>query len=253
MRMQYTFAGFTKESDALLCRAIDAAQELGHTYVGTEHLLLALLRQNTEAAAFLAQKNITGVQVGQLMLQQIGQGHPTRLSPRDFTQALCHCLDRAFLEGRLSPQGKAAPQHLLGALLEAPATAGRMLAQLGTQPTAVAKEYGRSLGKTPLFAQQPHPAAGMRGTAHIAEKYGRDLTALAERDQLDPVFGRDEELLRMEQILVRRRKNNPCLVGEPGVGKTAVVEGLARRIAAGQAPPQLCGKRILSLDTSYLA
>ncbi len=252
MRMQYTFAGFTKESDALLCRAIDAAQELGHTYVGTEHLLLALLRQNTEAAAFLAQKNITGVQVGQLMLQQIGQGHPTRLSPRDFTQALCHCLDRAFLEGRLSPQGKAAPQHLLGALLEAPATAGRMLAQLGTQPTAVAKEYGRSLGKTPLFAQQPHPAAGMRGTAHIAEKYGRDLTALAERDQLDPVFGRDEELLRMEQILVRRRKNNPCLVGEPGVGKTAVVEGLARRIAAGQAPPQLCGKRILSLDIASL-
>ena len=176
--MQYTFGGFSKESNEVLCGAIRAAQELGHTYVGTEHLLLALLRQNADTAAFLAQKHVTGGQVGQLMLQQIGRGHPTRLSPRDFTPALCHCLDRALIDGRLSQRGKTTPQHLLGALLEAPSTAGRMLAQLGTQPAAAAKEYGRNLGKTPLFAQQPHPVSGMRGTPHSAEKYGRDLTVV---------------------------------------------------------------------------
>ncbi len=250
--MYYVFDGFSNESCAVLCEAIAAAQGLGHTYVGTEHLLLALLRKSDDAALFFAQKRITGEQVGRLLVQQVGQGQPTRLSPRDFTPALCRCLDAALVEGKLCRRGKAAPPQLLGALLEAPATAGRMLAQLGAQPTAAAKEYGRHTSRAPLFAQPPHPAAGMRGAAHSAEKYGRDLTALAERDQLDPVFGRDDELLRVEQILVRRRKNNPCLVGEPGVGKTAVVEGLARRIAAGQAPQLLCGKRIFALDIASL-
>lgn len=249
--MHYRFNGFSKESDAALDEAIRAAQEMGHTYVGTEHLLLALLRQDADAASFLAEKRITSGQVGRLLLDQIGRGAPTRLSPRDFTPALCRCLDQAAAEGRLSARGKVTPEHLLGALLETPSTAGELLCRLGAQPSATAREYGRRIGKAPLFPQQPHPAAA-RGAAHSAEKYGHDLTALAAQDKLDPVIGRDDELLRMEQILLRRRKNNPCLVGEPGVGKTAVVEGLARRIAEGKAPLQLCEKRILSLDIASL-
>ena len=157
-----------------------------------------------------------------------------------------------MIEAKAVSDGKAEPVHLLAALLEAPATAGRILVQLGVEPAAAAKECGRRMGKFPLFQQTPRPVTSPRGAARAAEKYGKDLTSLAEQDKLDPVLGRDSELLRMEQILVRRRKNNPCLVGEPGVGKTAVVEGLARRVAAGQVPPQLRGKRILSLDITSL-
>ena len=198
------------------------------------------------------ERQVYGYQVGRLLREQVGCGRRTRLSPRDFTPALSKCVDCAVIEAKAVSDGKVEPVHLLAALLEAPATAGRILVQLGVEPAAAAKECGRRMGKFPLFQQTPRPVTSPRGAARAAEKYGKDLTSLAEQDKLDPVLGRDSELLRMEQILVRRRKNNPCLVGEPGVGKTAVVEGLARRIAAGQVPPQLRGKRILSLDITSL-
>ena len=249
----YTFSGFSKAGNAVVRGAIAAAQDMGHTYVGTEHLLLALARDDTgEAAAFLLERQVYGYQVGRLLREQVGCGRRTRLSPRDFTPALSKCVDCAVIEAKAVSDGKVEPVHLLAALLEAPATAGRILVQLGVEPAAAAKECGRRMGKFPLFQQTPRPVTSPRGAARAAEKYGKDLTSLAEQDKLDPVLGRDSELLRMEQILVRRRKNNPCLVGEPGVGKTAVVEGLARRIAAGQVPPQLRGKRILSLDITSL-
>ena len=251
--MNYTFSGFSKAGNAVVRGAIAAAQDMGHTYVGTEHLLLALARDDTgEAAAFLLERQVYGYQVGRLLREQVGCGRRTRLSPRDFTPALSKCVDCAVIEAKAVSDGKVEPVHLLAALLEAPATAGRILVQLGVEPAAAAKECGRRMGKFPLFQQTPRPVTSPRGAARAAEKYGKDLTSLAEQDKLDPVLGRDSELLRMEQILVRRRKNNPCLVGEPGVGKTAVVEGLARRIAAGQVPPQLRGKRILSLDITSL-
>ena len=251
--MNYTFSGFSKAGNAVVRGAIAAAQDMGHTYVGTEHLLLALVRDDTgEAAAFLLERQVYGYQVGRLLREQVGCGRRTRLSPRDFTPALSKCVDCAVIEAKAVSDGKVEPVHLLAALLEAPATAGRILVQLGVEPAAAAKECGRRMGKFPLFQQTPRPVTSPRGAARAAEKYGKDLTSLAEQDKLDPVLGRDSELLRMEQILVRRRKNNPCLVGEPGVGKTAVVEGLARRIAAGQVPPQLRGKRILSLDITSL-
>ena len=231
--MNYTFSGFSKAGNAVVRGAIAAAQDMGHTYVGTEHLLLALVRDDTgEAAAFLLERQIYGYQVGRLLREQVGCGRRTRLSPRDFTPALSKCVDCAVIEAKAVSDGKVEPVHLLAALLEAPATAGRILVQLGVEPAAAAKECGRRMGKFPLFQQTPRPVTSPRGAARAAEKYGKDLTSLAEQDKLDPVLGRDSELLRMEQILVRRRKNNPCLVGEPGVGKTAVVEGLARRFGA---------------------
>ncbi len=251
--MHYTFSGFSKEGNTVLCGALTAAQEMGHTYVGTEHLLLSLLRNDlSEAASYLAEKRVFSCQVGQMLVQQIGCGRRTRLSPRDFTLSLCRCLDDAYTQAHAAAGGRVQPSHLLSALLEAPATAGRMLARLGVEPVAAAKEYGRRMGRQAFFPAAQRPDIPARGTAHTAERYGRDLTALAAQEKLDPVLGRDAELLRVEQILVRRRKNNPCLVGEPGVGKTAVVEGLAQRIAAREAPPQLAGKRILSLDVASL-
>ena len=219
--MNYTFSGFSKAGNAVVRGAIAAAQDMGHTYVGTEHLLLALARDDTgEAAAFLLERQVYGYQVGRLLREQVGCGRRTRLSPRDFTPALSKCVDCAVIEAKAVSDGKVEPVHLLAALLEAPATAGRILVQLGVEPAAAAKECGRRMGKFPLFQQTPRPVTSPRGAARAAERYGKDLTSLAEQDKLDPVLGRDSELLRMEQILVRRRKNNPCLVGEPGVGKT---------------------------------
>ena len=251
--MNYTFSGFSKAGNAVVRGAIAAAQDMGHTYVGTEHLLLALARDDTgEAAAFLLERQVYGYQVGRLLREQVGCGRRTRLSPRDFTPALSKCVDCAVIEAKAVSDGKVEPVHLLAALLEAPATAGRILVQLGVEPAAAAKECGRRMGKFPLFQQTPRPVTSPRGAARAAEKYGKDLTSLAEQDKLDPVLGRDSELLRMEQILVRRRKNNPCLVGEPGVGKTALAEGLAQRIASRNVPRMLQGRRLLALDMASL-
>ena len=236
--MNYTFSGFSKAGNAVVRGAIAAAQDMGHTYVGTEHLLLALARDDTgEAAAFLLERQVYGYQVGRLLREQVGCGRRTRLSPRDFTPALSKCVDCAVIEAKAVSDGKVEPVHLLAALLEAPATAGRILVQLGVEPAAAAKECGRRMGKFPLFQQTPRPVTSPRGAARAAEKYGKDLTSLAEQDKLDPVLGRDSELLRMEQILVRRRKNN--LSGgragrrQDGCGGRA---GPAHRRGTGAAP-----------------
>ena len=153
--MNYTFSGFSKAGNAVVRGAIAAAQDMGHTYVGTEHLLV---RDDTgEAAAFLLERQVYGYQVGRLLREQVGCGRRTRLSPRDFTPALSKCVDCAVIEAKAVSDGKVEPVHLLAALLEAPATAGRILVQLGVEPAAAAKECGRRMGKFPLFQQTPRP------------------------------------------------------------------------------------------------
>lgn len=162
-RMNYTFSGFSKAGNAVVRGAIAAAQDMGHTYVGTEHLLLALVRDDTgEAAAFLLERQVYGYQVGRLLREQVGCGRRTRLSPRDFTPALSKCVDCAVIEAKAVSDGKVEPVHLLAALLEAPATAGRILVQLGVEPAAAAKECGRRMGKFPLFQQTPRPVTSPR-------------------------------------------------------------------------------------------
>ena len=169
--MNYTFSGFSKAGNAVVRGAIAAAQDMGHTYVGTEHLLLALARDDTgEAAAFLLERQVYGYQVGRLLREQVGCGRRTRLSPRDFTPALSKCVDCAVIEAKAVSDGKVEPVHLLAALLEAPATAGRILVQLGVEPAAAAKECGRRMGKFPLFQQTPRPVTSPRGAARAAEK-----------------------------------------------------------------------------------
>ena len=248
----FWYKGFARPAGAVINDAIHVAQEMGHTYVGTEHLLMALLRTDTtDAACFLVEKQIYGYRVGRVLTQRIGQGKRTHLSPRDFSQHLSGCLDYAVMEAKATDGGKAMPAHLLTALLEVPCAAGEILTQLGLEPALAAKEYGRRNGRLPLYSAPPPRPQG-RPAGRVAEKYGRDLTMLALHGEIDPVLGRDDEILRMEQILARRRKNNPCLIGAPGVGKTAVVEGLALRIAEGKAPAVLREKRILALDIASL-
>ena len=248
----FWYKGFARQAGAVIHDAIRVAQEMGHTYVGTEHLLMALLRTDTtDAACYLVEKQIYGYRVGRVLTQRVGQGKRTHLSARDFTQHLSGCLDYAVLEAKATEGGKATPTHLLTALLEVPCGAGEVLAQLGLEPALAAKEYERRSGKLPLY-NAPPPRPQGRPAGRVAEKYSRDLTLLALHGEIDPVLGRDDEILRMEQILARRRKNNPCLIGAPGVGKTAVVEGLALRIAQGKAPAILREKRILALDIASL-
>lgn len=257
----YTFEGFTRQAGRAVNGALRRAGKMGHTWVGTEHLLLALAGEDTgEAAAFLLEKQVYAFRLGRLLAPQ-GAGAPLRLTPRDFTDNLKKCLDLAALEAKADCVGergnlknvRTGAMHLLTAMLELPCTGRQMLQTLGVEPRAAAREYGRrgNPGRDPLggaAAARPQPRAGGR----TAEKYAQDLTALAMDGLLDPVSARDGELERVEEILMRRRKNNPCLVGEPGVGKTAVVEGLAQRIADGKVPPRLRQKRILSLDVGSL-
>ncbi|MEG2931346.1 MAG: Clp protease N-terminal domain-containing protein, partial [Ruthenibacterium sp.] len=225
-------------------------QRMGALYVGTEHLLLSLLcTAQHEAAVSLLTQRVTYAQVHALLIQKVGAGVPTRLCPCDFTSALGRCMDFAVIEAKSLHADKATPSHLVSALLEAEqTTAGELLRQLGMEPALCLKEYHRMTGRD--ASPQPRPLT--RSSGKTAEKYTRDFTRMAANHQFDPVLGRDEEMLRVMQILSRRRKNNPCLVGEPGVGKTAVVEGIAQRIASGTVPPALSGKRVLALDMASM-
>lgn len=256
----YTFTGFSRQAARAVNGAIRRAGQMGHTFVGTEHLLLALAGEDTgEAAAFLLERRVYAFRLGRMLAQQQGTGAPCRLTPLDFTDELNKCLDLAVLEARTElparPLRRAAQvqaEHLLGALLQLPCAGRQMLTAFGVEPRAAAWEHSRRSAAGREGAGASGARVQQRPGAHMAERFAQDLTALAQEGRLDPVRARDGELERVEEILMRRRKNNPCLVGEPGVGKTAVVEGLAQRIVDGTVPAPLQGRRVLSLDVGSL-
>ena len=247
----YRFTGFTQKANDSLNAAITAAENLGHTYVGSEHILLGLLAESGGMAyQALSARKVTYSEVEAIIKSSIGIGSPTVLSPNDFTPRSKNIIDTAIAQGRGMGHSYIGTEHILmGIIREGSGMAAEILSRMGVQPQDLLNDLMNALGSS---GSQP---AG-RGGADAKEKsdtptlsqFGRDLTVLAMQGKIDPVIGRQKEIERVIQILSRRTKNNPCLIGEPGVGKTAIAEGLALKIATGEVPELLRNKRIVTLD-----
>ncbi len=246
------YKGFSRESDQLLRSAVELAGDLGCEKADTSHLLLAILQQDHGAASrFLAGKQIREQEVR----RQLAENRRTpalHLDRRAFAPDLRRTMDYAIIGAQNAHLSRAEPEHLLCAMLEDDGcAAGMLLASMGLQLTEAVRECRQLSGQFILPYQSRASASVPRGS-RASDKYCRDLTRRAAERELDPVFCRETELNRMVEILCRRQKNNPCLVGEPGVGKTALAEGLAQRIASGCVPQALKGRRLLALDMASL-
>ncbi len=252
--MKYNFNGFTEKANEGLNHAINAAGRMGHTYVGSEHLLLGLLTIGSGVAAGLLNKyNITAEKIEELISFEIGTGTPTKLSPDYFTPRAKRVLEVAMQgAGNLGKKYVGTEHILIGILSEKDNFAIKFLKELGCDVAALTAEALESTGvdiKNVNEINQPQkPEKGGKAKCETLCKYSRDLTEAAKNGKIDPVIGRDTEVERIIQILCRRTKNNPCLIGEPGVGKTAIIEGLSQRIVDGNVPEILLDKKVFTLD-----
>ena len=243
---------FTQRAQNALNHSLKAAGELGHTYIGSEHLLLGLMEEGEGAASkMLKARGLSVRQIRSSIIEFAGSGIPVTLSPTAMTPRTKKIIESAYHAAMQTPVGYIGTEHLLYAILEEKDCVGyKLLNTLGVNITELKNDILAFLGGGKRTEERAR--AGKAGESTALCTYGRDLTALAENGKLDPIVGRETETARVIQILSRRTKNNPCLIGEPGVGKTAVVEGLAARIAEGDVPELLHGKRIVSLDLTAM-
>ena len=250
---------FTPRAQNALRLAQAAAEELGHSYVGSEHLLLGLLREEAGAAhRCLAEQSVTAERARAAVVQIVGTGLAGLAPPQGLTPRAKRVIENAVGESGRTGGGYVGTEHLLlGILRENGTMAMRVLDDLGADPrklqTALLQRMSvvqRLPREAPTRIAAPRREELPRSKA--LEQFTRSLNALAREGKLDPVVGRDREIARCIRILSRRTKNNPVLVGEPGVGKTAVAEGLAQRIVSGDVPEELMGKNILSIDLSAM-
>lgn len=261
MANQNVTPAFSNEAaDALGC-AITIAGQMGHTYIGSEHLLCAFAKSPESAAgALLTRQRIRFRDMVLQLKERVGIGQSTELSENDFSPRLRQLLLNARNYASAKGESYVGTEHILLAMLtDRECAAYSMLCERGD---SVSKLYASISVKNYEPPRFDAPAASKKATAKRSDpsrneypmlsKYGRELTAQAREGQLDPVIGRDTETERMVQILLRRSKNNPCLIGEAGVGKTAVVEGFAQRIAGGTVPQELAEKRVFALDLSAM-
>ena len=248
---------YTKKAFDVLQRAKEAAAKLGNEYIGTEHILLGLtLVQQSVAAKALEGQNVTYHQVMERICEMQGEKQKFYL-PLDMTPRAKRVVERNKQEAVRLGANYVGTEHILLALLREPDTlAITLLEDLGVDIQTLYEDIMLLLGESEA---QPAGVQGMheRPKEEISEtetldKFSRDMTALAKQGKFDPIVGREQEIERIIRILSRRTKNNPCLMGDPGVGKTAIVEGLAQKISDGNVPDTLRHKRILSLDLSAM-
>ncbi|WP_298733111.1 ATP-dependent Clp protease ATP-binding subunit [uncultured Subdoligranulum sp.] len=247
----HSYKGFSGAAARTLYTAVVLAGQQGCSAADTGHLLLAMLQTaQGPAADFLRRKRVTESALRSCVQARSCTGQPHCLRKNDLAPETRKTMEFAVLGAHAASVAKAENEHLLCAMLEDSAcTASVWLASLGIEVPQAAREC-RQLSGQMVLPTQPRMATS-RGSKP-SEKYGRDLTRLAQEGRLDPVLCRDAELERMIEILCRRQKNNPCLLGEPGVGKSALAEALAQRIASGQITPSLRNKRVLALDMASM-
>lgn len=245
---------FTDKAKMALALAERAARNLKQSYVGTEHILFGLLRENTGVAATVLMEN--GVEMQQLkdlIKDLIAPESTVMLAERDgYSPRAEKVLEEAHRQAERFHSDKTGTEHILLAILrEGENVAVRLLNTMGISVQKLYVEVLTAMGEDKsLYKEDLGKKQKKKNAVSTLEQYSRDLTALARDGKLDPVIGREDEIRRVVQILSRRTKNNPCLIGEPGVGKTAVVEGLAMRIVTGDVPFTVQEKRVMTLDLS---
>ncbi len=250
---------FTLKAEQGIRAAHESAAEMGHGYVGSEHLLLGLLREkDSTVARLLGGSGVTYEKTKAKIRENVGTGNTAVHTPQGLTPKSRKIVETAFEEASFRGEGHIGIEHLmLGILKENDSAAMRLLILMGVDILKIKRELLASLGgendaNDMRGKNPPRPTGRERSEIKSLSSFGRDLTDIAREGALDPVIGREREIERIIQILARRTKNNPILIGEPGVGKTAVVEGLAERIAQGSVPQMLRTKRIFMLDISSM-
>ncbi len=240
----YEFKNFTQKANKALNLAMTSAGEMGHTYIGTEHLLLGLVKEGSGVAATaLTQAGLDASELENRIKETAGTASPVTLTPNDFTPRSKRVMQNAVIIAAKLRSNYVGTEHLLFSIMqETDSYAYTFLNELGVDLNAVMNTAEDYVGENGGADHQNNPSG--KGL----DKFGRDLTAAAKNGEIDPVIGREKEIERVIQILSRRTKNNPVLIGEPGVGKTAVAEGLALKIVEGKVPEILRDKRIVSLD-----
>ena len=256
------YDSFTKGAQRVLVIAQEEARRMGHNYVGTEHILLGTVKEESSVSSLLEKLDVTYERVCDEIEELVGMGDFKFSEAFGYTPRTKRVLEMSREEAAKLQQNYVGVEHiLLALLLEREGVANRILRDIGVDTQqlyqrmmAATTEALKRRGQQPGDASQEgsssgsaNPSAGQESAPTLMQ-YGRDLTAAARAGELDPVIGRSEEIERIIQILSRRTKNNPVLIGEPGVGKSAVAEGLAQKIAEGNVPELLRGKRIVSLD-----
>ena len=251
------FERFTEKAIKVVMLAQEEARRLGHNFVGTEQIMLGLIGEGTGIAAKVLKSMGISLKEARVEVEKIiGRGSGFVAVEIPFTPRAKRVLELALEEARQLGHNYIGTEHLLlGLLREGEGVAARVLENLDADPAKIRSQVIRMVGES-----QEAVGAGAGATGGAAsgsktptlEEFGSDLTKQAEEAKLDPCVGRTNEIMRVTQILGRRTKNNPCLVGEPGVGKSAIAEGLAQQIAAGTVPETLEGKRMMTLDMGLL-
>ena len=249
---------FTKKAHEVVASARKSAAELGHDYIGTEHILIGLADvKDSVSAKAIESRNISKKDIEEKIAKTIGINTGSGI-PQDYTPRVKRILGTSVRVALNMGSGYVGTEHILIALLGEPdCVAVRILISLGVNIQRLYEEIMELLGegdkgqKTAVGVDGANMSNDESETPTL-DKYSRDFTKMAEEERFDPIIGRDNEIERVIQILSRRSKNNPCLVGDPGVGKTAIAEGLAMKIAKGDVPVTLKDKRLVCLDLSSM-